>query len=101
MLCSPVVKGYCFKTKKWGEFRYYSETKHNLNLLTFSSAKFYIDGVEDITWNETAFEKIVLSHDYKTVVWAFVDAQLSRDRNSFDDIIEGKGKHQVRKESSP
>lgn len=71
-LCTPLVKGYCFKTKSW--------------------ALFQVDKLTDIAWNDTAFGQLVLPHDYKSIIWAFVDAQMSQTDDDFDDIIEGKGK---------
>ncbi|KAK8187955.1 P-loop containing nucleoside triphosphate hydrolase protein [Phyllosticta capitalensis] len=70
-LCSPHVKGFCLKAKEW--------------------ATFYVDNVEEVAWNTGAFDKLVLPNDYKRVIWAFVEAQLSR-KDDFDDVIKGKGK---------
>ncbi|KAK8242946.1 P-loop containing nucleoside triphosphate hydrolase protein [Phyllosticta capitalensis] len=70
-LCSPHVKGFCLKAKEW--------------------ATFDVDNIEDIAWNTGAFDKLVLPNDYKRVIWAFVDAQLSL-KDDFDDVIKGKGK---------
>lgn len=50
----------------------------------------YVDHVKDIVWNNDAFEQLVLPHEYKQIVWAFVDAQLSGSDN-FDDVVRGKG----------
>ncbi|KAL8356165.1 hypothetical protein RB601_001463 [Gaeumannomyces tritici] len=69
-LCTPLVRGYCLTSKKWGYFN--------------------VDAIRDITWNELAFKRLVLPHDYKETVLAFVHAQLSHADN-FDDVIEGKG----------
>lgn len=74
MLSTPMVKGYCLNTKRWGQF--------------------YVESVTDITWNDKAFDRLVLPHDYKSVVWAFVDAQLTQV-DDFDDVIEGKGKGMI------
>ncbi|KAF9871900.1 hypothetical protein CkaCkLH20_10532 [Colletotrichum karsti] len=70
-LCSPVVKGFCLKIKDWVHFD--------------------VDLVKDIVWDDGAFEQLVLPHDYKRVIWAFVEAQMS-NVDDFDDIIGGKGK---------
>lgn len=53
-------------------------------------AYFYIDSVKEITWNEDSFNQLVLPHDYKQIILAFVHAQLS-GRDDFDDVIKGKG----------
>ncbi|CAJ2511119.1 Uu.00g067440.m01.CDS01 [Anthostomella pinea] len=70
-LCSPYVRGYCLTNKSW--------------------AKFSVDDVSEIVWNDKAFESLVLSPEYKKVLLASVDAQLSK-ADVFDDVIHGKGK---------
>lgn len=50
----------------------------------------YVDSVRNIEWSSGTFESLVLPHDYKRIVWAFVKAQIS-DSDDFDDIIKGKG----------
>ncbi|KAH7313972.1 P-loop containing nucleoside triphosphate hydrolase protein [Stachybotrys elegans] len=74
MLASPMVKGYCLNTKHWAQFN--------------------VDSVADIVWNDQAFDRLVLPHDYKSAVWAFVHAQLTKV-DEFDDVIEGKGKGMI------
>lgn len=70
VLCTPMVRGYCLPTKQW--------------------VQFYVDNVRDIEWNDEAFKKLVLPLDYKKVIWAFVDSQLSLS-DQFDDVVQGKG----------
>ncbi|SCO39485.1 related to TOB3 (member of AAA-ATPase family) [Fusarium fujikuroi] len=70
-LCTNVVKGFCLKTKEWGLFD--------------------IELVKDVVWNSTAFDQLVLPHDYKRIIQAFVGAQMS-GLDSFDDVIQGKGR---------
>ena len=53
-------------------------------------ALFYVDGVREIQWNVEAFPRLVLPHDYKEIIWAFVESQLNHEKN-FDDVIQGKG----------
>ncbi|KAF4909083.1 putative 26S proteasome regulatory subunit-like protein [Colletotrichum viniferum] len=69
-LASPMVRGFDLTSKKWGLF--------------------FIDSVTEVEWNEGAFDQLVLPHDYKTIVRAFVEAQMS-SASGFDDIIRGKG----------
>ncbi|KAH9225318.1 hypothetical protein K456DRAFT_1852521 [Colletotrichum gloeosporioides 23] len=69
-LASPMVWGFDLTSKKWGLF--------------------FIDSVTEVEWNEGAFDQLVLPHDYKTIVRAFVEAQMS-SASGFDDIIRGKG----------
>ncbi|KAI1427000.1 P-loop containing nucleoside triphosphate hydrolase protein [Xylaria sp. FL1777] len=46
---------------------------------------------KDWEWNGDVFKHLVLPEDYKRIVWAFVDSQLSRS-DDFDDVVRGKGK---------
>ncbi|KAI8161613.1 ATP-dependent zinc metalloprotease FtsH [Colletotrichum sp. SAR 10_70] len=69
-LASPMVRGFDLTSKKWGLF--------------------FINSVTEVEWNEGAFDQLVLPHDYKTIVRAFVEAQMS-SASGFDDIIRGKG----------
>ncbi|KAF5665950.1 TOB3 (member of AAA-ATPase family) [Fusarium circinatum] len=68
-LCTNAVKGFCLKTKEWGLFD--------------------IEYVQDVVWNSTAFDQLVLPHDYKRIIHAFVGAQMS-GLDYFDDVIQGK-----------
>ncbi|KAJ3577205.1 hypothetical protein NPX13_g3364 [Xylaria arbuscula] len=69
VLTNPMVRGFCLSSKTWCEF--------------------YIDNIQPISWNEDAFQRLVLPKDYKDIIHAFVQEQLSGD-DSFDDIVEGK-----------
>ncbi|KAF5640605.1 TOB3 (member of AAA-ATPase family) [Fusarium sp. NRRL 52700] len=70
-LCTNAVKGLCLKTKEWGSFD--------------------IELVQDVVWSSTAFDQLVLPHDYKRIIQAFVGAQMS-GLDNFDDVIKGKGR---------
>ncbi|KAF4335597.1 TOB3 (member of AAA-ATPase family) [Fusarium beomiforme] len=70
-LCTNLVKGFCLKTKQWGIFD--------------------IERVEEVIWSSTAFDQLVLPHDYKRIIQAFVAAQMS-GLDNFDDVIRGKGR---------
>ncbi|EEU39866.1 uncharacterized protein NECHADRAFT_39197 [Fusarium vanettenii 77-13-4] len=70
-LCTHVVRGFCLKAKDWGYL--------DINL------------IEDIVWSNTAFDQLVLPHDYKRIIRAFVHAQIS-GLDNFDDVIKGKGR---------
>ncbi|KAG8157931.1 hypothetical protein KVR01_012203 [Diaporthe batatas] len=70
MLCNTRVRGYSLKLKKWGEFD--------------------VDSVREIVWNDKAFPSLMLPNGYKDLILSFVEGQAS-NKNSFDDIIEGKG----------
>lgn len=71
LICTPRVQGYSLKSKKW--------------LL------FYIDHIKDIKWNDNAFQSLVLPEDQKELILSFAESQI-QNRQSFDDVISGKGK---------
>ncbi|ETS81506.1 hypothetical protein PFICI_06508 [Pestalotiopsis fici W106-1] len=75
-----LMRGMIIKNRK----RLAASNKENL-------AYFYVDQIRDIIWNQGAFDQLVLPHDYKQIIHAFVDAQLSHV-DDFDDVIKGKGK---------
>lgn len=80
LLCSASLKGYSLKNKKW---------------LTFN-----IDSVLDIEYNESAFESLVLPEDHKELILALAESQVQH-RDSFDDVIQGKGKGMIMLLSGP
>ena len=80
LLCSASLKGYSLKNKKW---------------LTFS-----IGSVSDIVYSETAFENLVLPEDHKELILALAESQVQH-RDSFDDVIQGKGKGMIMLLSGP
>ncbi|KAI7777894.1 hypothetical protein LA080_002946 [Diaporthe eres] len=61
---------------------------HGISSLTLI---LYVDSIGEIEWSSDAFKQLVLPHDYKRIVWAFVEAQISQQDN-FDDLVRGKGK---------
>ncbi|EME88151.1 uncharacterized protein MYCFIDRAFT_201419 [Pseudocercospora fijiensis CIRAD86] len=68
--CAPFVRGFNLKTKKW--------------------VACFVDGVEDIEWNDHAFEKLLLRQQYKDMILAFMESHIQA-KDQFDDIIKGKG----------
>ncbi len=71
LLTTDTLRGYSLKDKVW---------------LTLS-----LSGIREISWNEKAFPSLVLPDDTKDLILAFAQSQLKR-KQTFDDIIEGKGK---------
>ncbi|KAF2868207.1 P-loop containing nucleoside triphosphate hydrolase protein [Massariosphaeria phaeospora] len=69
-LCTPVVKGYSLKTKNW--------------------AKFDVNNIDDIVWEDHAFDNLVLPPGYKDLILSFTKSQQTVDV-MLDDVIEGKG----------
>ncbi|KAI1844018.1 hypothetical protein JX266_009884 [Neoarthrinium moseri] len=49
-----------------------------------------VDGFSPVTWNEKAFDRLVLDAKTKEMIFALVKVQRSRDKK-MDDIIKGKG----------
>ncbi|KAL3299600.1 P-loop containing nucleoside triphosphate hydrolase protein [Colletotrichum asianum] len=70
MLARSRTRGYSLKLKKWLDF--------------------FVETVDEITWNTNAFDKLVLPEDQKELILAFSESQL--EGSSFDDVISGKGK---------
>lgn len=52
---------------------------------------FFVDFVGEIKWHEDAFKTLVLPPDTKDMLMGFVESQVET-QNTFDDVIEGKGK---------
>ena len=87
LIASPVVLGFAFAEKLWLEFT--------------------VSGVKDITWNEGAYESLVLEDNTKAIVkvcrllpkrlplltfQALVESHKYHPAESIDDVIQGKGK---------
>jgi len=72
LLASPVVLGFAFSEKLWLEFS--------------------LSGVSDITYNEDAFNSLVLPNSQKEIVRALVESHRFNAAKTIDDVIQGKGK---------
>ena len=72
LLTSPVVLGFAFSEKLWLEFT--------------------ISGIHDITWNEKAFDSLVLPPNQKSIVRALVESHKFSAHKAIDDVVQGKGK---------
>ncbi|KAK1236511.1 hypothetical protein PQX77_000240 [Marasmius sp. AFHP31] len=71
LICTPVVLGFCFGTKRWGGFA--------------------IDRLQDIEWSGEPLESLVLGEQQKTLIRALVEQHSNRSKN-FDDVVKGKGR---------
>ncbi|KAH8650042.1 P-loop containing nucleoside triphosphate hydrolase protein [Xylariales sp. PMI_506] len=71
MLANATVRGYSFTTKRFLEF--------------------FIDQLSPIDWNTKCFDDLVLDESIKKTVQAIVSTRSSK-RESFDDIVKGKGR---------
>ena len=57
--------------------------------ILFFSVVFSVDKIQDIEWNEDAFNNLVLPHDHKYLLQSLVQAH--NNEIGFDDFIKGKG----------
>jgi hypothetical protein len=72
LLTSPVVLGFAFSEKLWLEFS--------------------LSGVKGITYNEDAFDSLVLPPNQKDIVRALVESHKFNAAKTIDDVVQGKGK---------
>lgn len=70
-ICTPVLLGFSFSKKSWG---------------AFAMAR-----MQEVTWNENAFAKLVLGEKQKKLIHGLVRVHTSRV-DGFDDIVKGKGR---------
>jgi hypothetical protein len=74
LICSPLLRGYSLKSKLW------------LN--------FFVNCVKEIEWQKDAFDRLVLPKNQKELILGFTESQ-RKYRESFDDVIEGKGRGMI------
>ncbi|KAK6217934.1 hypothetical protein LQW54_002989 [Pestalotiopsis sp. IQ-011] len=72
LIACPVVLGFAFNEKLWVELS--------------------VSLVKEISWNETAYESLVLQPETKDTVRALVASHKYHAADSIDDVIQGKGK---------
>lgn len=72
LLTSPVVLGFAFSEKLWLEFS--------------------LSGIHPITYNEDAFDSLVLESDKKNTVRALVESHKYHAAKTIDDVVQGKGR---------
>jgi hypothetical protein len=72
IIASPVVLGFSFTEKSWFEFA--------------------VADIQDIVWNDQAFDSLVLPRDHKELVKAQVKSHKFHAAEAIDDVIQGKGK---------
>ncbi|CCU75350.1 ATPase [Blumeria hordei DH14] len=72
LIASPVVLGFAFAEKLWLEFT--------------------VSGVKDISWNDGAYDSLVLEGNSKAIIKALVESHKYHPAKSIDDVIQGKGK---------
>ncbi|MCJ1314381.1 hypothetical protein MMC25_008063 [Agyrium rufum] len=80
LLCTPWLKGYSLKNKKW---------------MIFS-----ITEISEISWNAHAFSSLVIPAEHKELILALTESQRA-NKQVFDDIIQGKGMGMIMLLSGP
>jgi SpoVK/Ycf46/Vps4 family AAA+-type ATPase len=99
MLCTPLLRGYSLKGKKWRKIYLRIDSRHvpntNKNIVSF-----YVPYVQDIKWDNGAFDNLVLPPSQKRLILALSKTQLGTI-NGFDDFITGKGKGMILLLSGP
>ncbi len=70
LIASPVVLGFAFSEKLWLEFT--------------------VSGINDIDWNEGAFDSLVLPDNQKSIVKALVESHTFQASRNIDDVIQGQ-----------
>lgn len=70
LLCPARIRGFALSEKQW--------------------AFFLLENVQDITWSESAFDKLELDGSIKSKVQALVEIHYTK--NDFDDLVAGKGR---------
>jgi hypothetical protein len=71
MICTTVVAGYSLNDKKWGWFE--------------------VAAIQDIEFNEGAFDALIFEEVKKKMLLSLVKAHAT-EKEGFDDVIKGKGK---------
>ncbi|KAJ2992830.1 hypothetical protein NUW58_g2038 [Xylaria curta] len=71
LLCTPIIRGYALRTKRWLEF--------------------FIDSVSEVTFGDHAFDSLVLPSGHKSLILAIAQTQVKKT-DTFDDVISGKGR---------
>ena len=93
LLATPWVTGLDLKSKEWGKLPI-SRAQKDFDWLTPSTARFCIDNLSPIVWNDAAFTNLVLPGKEKELAWAFVENKALAS-NNFDDFIQDKGTSSV------
>ncbi|XXG94856.1 hypothetical protein Hte_001115 [Hypoxylon texense] len=72
LMTTPWLKGFDLKTKDWCEL--------------------CVDDLQEVTWNDEAFEKLSLPNNDKETALAFIKGKLLENDSGFDDFVRGKGR---------
>ncbi|OLN88257.1 Vacuolar protein sorting-associated protein 4B [Colletotrichum chlorophyti] len=68
---SPIIEGFALKNKLW--------------------LGFYVEDIEPIAWNNSAYDHLVYDEQQKDLVLSFVEKHGLTQKNAMEDVIVGKG----------
>lgn len=94
LMVPPTIVGFNMGARSWGKsaiaslvHRYYSHPLTNSYL-----AWLHVDGISEVTWNDSAFDSLVLDEASKRMLDALINSQShSSDSSDLVDIVKGKG----------
>jgi hypothetical protein len=72
MTCHPYLPAFSLDLKKWGQFS--------------------VADIQEVSYNDQAFQGLVLSEEKKKLISSLVGEQNFIEDSEFDDLIRGKGK---------
>lgn len=75
LIANPVVFGFSFSEKLWAEFA--------------------VSGINDIEWDDGAFDSLVMPNEKKDIVRALVESHAHEAKNNIDDVIKGQSCFQI------
>jgi len=76
-------------TTKFGVCFWLPQSILRVDIISSSSVEFNVEKVQDVEWNEDAFDNLVLAHGHKYLLQSLVEAH--HNETGFDDFIKGKG----------
>ena len=102
LLTSPIVYGFSFSDKQWCACRIFLEifscgificaaAESLLSLAFLFTVEFIVERVERFTWNDEAFEQLVIPPKHKQVLKTLVESHNAGSSRKFDDFVTGKG----------
>ncbi|MBE3048140.1 hypothetical protein IMZ48_37670, partial [Candidatus Bathyarchaeota archaeon] len=91
LLATPYVTGLDLKTNEWGMSLscFHSKAKRKKRL-TLGLAAFRVSDLSPVSFNDDAFDNLVIPNDTKQLAWTAVRSQILQ-RSLSNDFILGKG----------
>ena len=90
LLMTPMLPGYCLTLKKSSK----APTSVIIKPTHYLPVLFHVDHIEDISWNTTAFDHLILSESTKDLISVLVDRHNSSATGN-EEVIKGKGMHSL------